>query len=254
MLLFLHGFMGSKEEWHAVTSELTDAFRCLAVDLPGHGRSVELRDPVAYSIEGASDRILELLDDRSVARCTVVGYSMGGRTALYLACYDPGRFERVVLESASPGWPTEAERRERREQDEALARKLGEGDLASFLNFWYDQPLFDSVTRDEERRKALLARRMQNDPRELALSLRGAGSGVQRSLWDELPLLKMPMDLIVGEHDAKYRQIAREMVRLSNRGRVVIVPQAGHNVHLENRGGYLKALRDCLAESSTPEQ
>src|SRR5215210_9302239 len=86
-VLFLHGFMGSSADWRGVMSVIGDRAFCIAVDLPGHGASLELAAD-SYTVEGAAQAVIRILDEHEVIRVTVAGYSMGGRLALYLAlCY-----------------------------------------------------------------------------------------------------------------------------------------------------------------------
>ena len=87
-VLFLHGFMGSGADWTDAISALDKRFCCVTPDLPGHGGSVGLR-PEDYTIEGATRTLLDLLDELEIERPALVGYSMGGRLALYLALRHP---------------------------------------------------------------------------------------------------------------------------------------------------------------------
>ncbi len=79
-VLFLHGFMGSRSDWDEITARLAPDFRCLAVDLPGHGAAVGLPDE-AYTFEGTAAALVATLGALGIGRCRVVGYSMGGRLA-----------------------------------------------------------------------------------------------------------------------------------------------------------------------------
>ena len=148
-ILFLHGFMGSAADWWGVRAALNGSHRCLAVDLPGHGASLDLPHPQVYTAGGAALGLLDLLDELNLERPVVVGYSMGGRLALYLALRHPERCAGLFLESASPGIENPAERRARREADEERARRLESGDFETFLADWYRQPLFASLARHE---------------------------------------------------------------------------------------------------------
>jgi 2-succinyl-6-hydroxy-2,4-cyclohexadiene-1-carboxylate synthase len=238
--------MGSSEDWREVTSALGGRFRCLAVDLPGHGGAVGL-PPEAYTIEGAARTVLDLLDaELGVERPAVVGYSMGGRLALYLALRHPERCAGLFVESASPGLEDAAQRRARREDDEQRASVLETGDLDGFLASWYRQPLFASLARREGMVEALIDTRRRNDPRELARSLRGMGTGSQPSLWGELAGLRIPTLAVAGGLDERYVGIANRMASSSPRVRVGVVPGAGHNVRLEAPEAYLASLQGFL--------
>lgn len=245
MALFLHGFMGSSQDWREVTSVLSGRSRCLTVDLPGHGDSVGL-PPGAYTIRGAARTLLGLLDELDVERPAVVGYSMGARLALYLALRHPERCAGLFVESASPGLEEAAQRRARREADEERASILEMGDLEGFLVSWYRQPLFASLARREGMVEALIDIRRRNDPSELARSLRGMGTGSQPSLWGELAGLRIPTLAVSGGMDERYAGIASRMANSSPRVRAAVVPGAGHNVRLEAPEAYLALLQGFL--------
>lgn len=249
-ILFLHGFLGSGSDWQEIISVLPKDLHCVAPDLPGHGQTTKSSDPEAYSMSGTANAIEAMLDALKIGRCALVGYSMGGRLALYLALTRPQRWTRLVIESASPGIEDPLERDERRELDEKQAGKLQNEGVKAFLQSWYEQPLFKSLKRDKARFRELLERREMNDPVELVKSLRAMSAGVQPPLWDKLPQLGIPLLLIAGDQDAKYQQIAQRMASQCKDASLALVANAGHNVHVENPIEYAKLLRQFLADQS----
>jgi 2-succinyl-6-hydroxy-2,4-cyclohexadiene-1-carboxylate synthase len=246
-ILFLHGFMGSAADWRGVMAALEGEYRCLAVDLPGHGASLGL-PPDVYTIDGTARALLDLLDELGVERPVVVGYSMGGRLALYLALRHPERFSGLFLESASPGIEDSTEREARRRADEEKAAWLESGDLAGFLEDWYRQPLFAPLARHEGLLRETMEARLRNDPGELARSLRGMGAGEQAPLWGELDALQVSTLAVAGELDERYAGISARMASLGTRIRAAVVPNAGHNVRLEAPGEYLAPLKRFLGD------
>jgi len=244
-ILFLHGFMGSGRDWEVVASSMS-RFRCVLVDLPGHGGSLGLGEE-HYTMHGAALAVLDVLDGLSISTCDLVGYSMGGRLALFLALMAPKRWRRVVLESASPGLRTAEARAARRDVDAERAEAIV-ADYPAFLQRWYQQPLFASVTHYPGLCKQMIARRLANDPTELGRSLDGMGTGQQPSVWGNLPDLAVPTHAIAGALDPKYVALAHEMAACSPNLHATIVPQAGHNVHAERPGAYLTALSKLLNE------
>lgn len=241
-VLLLHGFMGSSAEWSEISSALSGEYRCLVPDLPGHGGSTSLPYPDAYTMQGAARSLTALLDAEGIDRCAVAGYSMGGRLALYLALRHPRRVERLLLESASPGLATEEERAARRTADEKLARWLETGNFREFVEDWYRQPLFATLARDEPLLRRTIEARLQNDPHELARTLRAMGTGSQPSLWEELSDLHVLTLAVAGEEDAKFVQIAREMELRSANVRSAVISGAGHGVHAEEPEAYAGIL------------
>lgn len=245
--LFLHGFLGSGAEWEEIISRLSGRFQCLAVDLPGHGRSASLDRRRSWNMENTAKAVIALLQNLGIRKCFLAGYSMGGRLALYLTLTYPQYFAKTILESASPGLKTEPERRERIARDEQLAQRLEEEDFREFLHDWYRQPLFQTLAQ-HPRFEEIFQNRLQNDPRGLAKSLREMGTGAQPSLWERLPGNKIPLLLVVGEKDAKFGALAGEMAEHCPAVSVQVIPGCGHNVHMENAGVFAEALIKFVSE------
>ena len=239
--LFLHGFMGSSADWREIMAALGDQTFRIAMDLPGHGASLRL-PPDTYTIEGASRAVIRTMDGLEGIRPVVAGYSMGGRLALYLALRYPERCAGLFLESASPGLENAGERAARRLADESKAKCLESGDLRAFLRDWYRQPLFASLARDEDLLYRTIEARRRNNPGELALSLRGMGTGSQPSMWVELEGLAVPALAVAGGMDKKYAGISSRMASISPRIKSAIVPGAGHTVHAETPAAYTSLL------------
>jgi 2-succinyl-6-hydroxy-2,4-cyclohexadiene-1-carboxylate synthase len=240
-VLFLHGFMGSSADWRDVIAALGDRTFCIAADLPGHGASLGLRQE-AYTIDGSAWAVIQVLDELEVEHPVVAGYSMGGRFAMYLAMRYPERCSGLFLESASPGLESADERAARRAADESKAKRLESDDFRTFLRDWYSQPLFASLAQDENLLRRTIEARQRNDPGELAISLRGMGTGSQPSLWGELESLAVPALAIAGELDDKYARISSRMAGINPRIESAVVPGAGHNVHAETPAAYTSLL------------
>lgn len=233
-LLLLHGFTGSSQNWQELIPTLSSRFQIIAVDLLGHGRTDSPPDPARYQMAEAASDLITILDELGVTQAHLLGYSMGGRLGLYTAVHHPNRINRLILESASPGLAAAVERRERRQRDNALADKIERAGIESFVNFWEQLPLWSSQKQlDTAVRQKLHEQRLQNHPTGLANSLRGMGTGIQPSLWQQLGNLKMPVHLIAGELDDKFVAINRRMAAQIPAARLDIVPGAGHTVHLE---------------------
>jgi 2-succinyl-6-hydroxy-2,4-cyclohexadiene-1-carboxylate synthase len=244
-LVLLHGFTGSAANWAVVRPYFELHFKTTAVDLLGHGQTDSPDDPQRYSIEQAADDLNTLLTALQPNQpAHLLGYSMGGRLALYTALTYPTLIRTLVLESASPGLKSEAERTARRAHDQQLAAKIEAEGLQAFVDDWTNQPLF--ATQPDTVRNRLRAQRLQNNPAGLASSLRGMGTGVQPSLWERLGELTCPTVLITGEHDAKYAAIAQEMQPMIPDCKTVVVPGAGHSVHAEQPDIYVQTVLEYL--------
>ena len=241
-ILFLHGFLGNKDDWRDIARSFHDRYRTLAVDLPGHGETV-VADDALYRMENCASGIVQWLDDMRVTDCSVVGYSMGGRLAMYLAVVFPDRFRAFVLESTSPGLRTAEERQARVAHDNRLADEIEQTDFGEFLDNWYRQPLFASLASDPSALNRMIEHRLANDPAGLARSLKYMGTGTQPSLWERLGEITAPMLLLTGEHDAKFTGIAQQMTRLCSGVETRIISRCGHNIHVKRPQAFVRETR-----------
>jgi 2-succinyl-6-hydroxy-2,4-cyclohexadiene-1-carboxylate synthase len=227
-IVLLHGFTQTGRSWDPVVAAVGERYRALAPDLRGHGSSAAARPIDFPSIEAD---VLQL----APPRFALAGYSMGGRIALDLALRDGGamqeRIARLTLIGASPGLRSAGERAARRAADAGLAEQIEAEGVEPFARRWAAQPLF--AGQPPEVAEAAHAERMRNTPAGLAASLRGAGTGTMEPLWDELPRLRIPVALIVGERDEKFRALAEQMAQLIPDATLHVVAGAGHAVQLE---------------------
>lgn len=245
VILMLHGFLGSSKDWSEVTETLKEKFFCILPDLPGHGRTMPLSES-DYTMQSVAQSLLTILNQEEIKQCFLVGYSMGGRLALYLALKHSEYFSKLILESASPGLKTEKERDVRVESDGRVISRLKTQTINEFLTNWYIQPLFSSIRQDSREFEKLLKSRSENNSEALSKSLKFMGTGVQPPLWDILPDLKSPTLLIVGANDNKFKSVASEMEERSAAISLATIESAGHNVHFERPQEYVMELQKFL--------
>jgi 2-succinyl-6-hydroxy-2,4-cyclohexadiene-1-carboxylate synthase len=237
-VVLLHGFTQTRQSWRRTVAALGGRYRALTPDLPGHGQAAARR-PASFAACAAYVRAL------AGGPCTLVGYSMGGRIALYTALAIPGLVERLVLIGASAGIADAAEREERRRADAALADRIEAIGVEAFAQEWGSQPLF--AGQAERVSAAAHADRLRNTPAGLAAALRGLGTGVMEPLWGRLGELAMPVTLVVGERDAKFRGIAEQMAPAIAAGRIELVAGTGHAAQLERPEAVAAAVAAAIS-------
>lgn len=245
-LLFLHGFLGSKEEWSDIADYLRASCQILAVDLPGHGKSL-FEDPLSYQMETCAAIIINLLRSLKLENVYLVGYSMGGRLALHLAIHHHEFFKQILLISTSPGIKEEQEKVTRIKNDSILARSLEQEDFNLFLERWYDAGLFSSLKIQPELLNQIMCNRKDNSPKHLARSLDHMGVGRQKPLWQQLSEIKIPLDVVVGTLDTKFVSIGKEMQSCNpSTINLHLIENAGHVVHLENKPAFYTLVKEWL--------
>jgi len=233
-LLLIHGFTGSIAQWEPLAASLSRTYQLIMVDMLGHGSSDAPLQVERYSTFEVVEDLAELLQMLGHKQVHVLGYSMGGRIALSFAMQKRELVRSLIMESSSPGLASEEERLARTKSDQALAKRIEQQGIEWFADYWGKLPLFSSMLQlPEARQKQLHELRLRNRPFGLAQSLRGIGTGVQPSWWQQLDELMIPVLLIAGELDTKYCHIAKQMQGRLPQAQLEIVPGAGHNVHVE---------------------
>jgi len=227
-LLALHGFTGSPQSWDFLSAPSSE--RRFVPALIGHLGSDAGAEVVAF--EDEVDRLAKLSSAADALH--VVGYSLGARLALALAVRHPARVSRLTLISGHPGLGSDSERVARRTADDRWCELLLNRGTAAFVDAWQALPLWatqvhlDSATRSRKRTE-----RLSHDAAGLARSLRVTGLAQMPNYRAQLAEIRVPVTLIAGGLDAKFRDLAEQMARAMTHAQLSIVEGAGHDLLLE---------------------
>lgn len=248
-LVLLHGFTGSSKTWDECVKRWREHFTVITIDLPGHGQTVT-KSPC--TMETFCADLQRFLGELHIQKAHLLGYSMGGRTALSFAMNYPEQVLTLTLESASPGLKTKEERKTRVERDTLLAEQIMRNGVASFTDYWENIPLFQTQKQLPNTIKSKIRmERLSQTEKGLAESLLYMGTGKQPSGWRRLHELKMPVSLIVGEEDKKFVQINEQIEKKLQNGQLYIVDYAGHTVHVEQVTKFVKIVLEFLTKNHT---
>lgn len=95
-IFLIHGWASHRGVWDSTIRALEGKYYCIAPDLLGHGASDKPAN-ADYSLEAQANRIFKLADQLGYSRFSIIGHSMGGQLALYIACnLAPQRVEKIV--------------------------------------------------------------------------------------------------------------------------------------------------------------
>lgn len=216
VICFLHGFLGSKEDWDPIIQEL-EGFHCHAINYAG------------LSLE----ELKCTLETLSPKPELFVGYSMGGRILLKL------QLLASIIISAHPGLATQQEREERWKMDCKWIEML-ESNPNEFFEAWYAQDLFSTLKENKSVFEAMLKRRKNQDPKLLVRTLK------TYSLAHDLPTSFLPgLLFLYGEKDLKFQNLYLKLPRTVE---VKKIENAGHALHLENPRACCALIKGIIYE------
>jgi 2-succinyl-6-hydroxy-2,4-cyclohexadiene-1-carboxylate synthase len=216
----VHGFSQHGDSWDELRSLVPGERRWLTPDVS------------AATLAEAEAELLDLWAREGVEQTDLVGYSQGGRIALFVAANHPKRVRTLTAISAHAGF--EDGRAARLEADLALADRIEREGIDWFAEYWAALPLFAGLAR---RGPVFLERldagRRRNDPARLAAQLRGMGAGATVPFWRRLSRIHARALVVAGAEDERYVEFAVRLAEALPRARIAVIEDAGHAVHLE---------------------
>lgn len=247
-MLFLHGGGLTAHTWDLVCLALRSDYRCLALDLRGHGDS-EWSPEMDYGIEAHRDDVEALIDQLGLDGLVLVGMSLGGLAAIAYGGRHAARLAALIIVDVGPEARLEGARR-----------------IAEFIAAPAE---FDSVEAVIERAMAFNPRR---DPRLLRSSLRHnlrqlpngkltwkhdrrhrarfdpeEWARRRHALWDDVPSITCPtLVMRGGRSDVFLDEDAAKLAAALPRGAWVRVEDAGHTVQGDNPRALVAELRRFL--------
>lgn len=240
-LVFLHGLMGSANNFRRIARAFEDQYRILLYDQRGHGRS--FKPDSGYAPEDFADDLKIICDHLGWKKVTLVGHSMGGRNAMNFASRFPQFVEKLTIEDigpdASPGGISRIERLVQSVPTPFLDKTAAR----EFFRGWSDQKLGQYLfTNIVETSEGTYDWRFKKD--SILASVR---EGRARDRFDEFASLKCPTLLVRGEQsDELSHEVYQRCLEINPRVQGVEIPEAGHWVHFDQPEAFIKVLTDFL--------
>lgn len=254
VVLLLHGLGDEADTWRHLIEPLAANCRVIAPDLPGFARSD--KPQIDYTIRFLCEIVLELLDTLAIPAATWIGHSLGAILSQTIALEHPERVDSLVLIDGTllaraqklslqtllflvPG------------VGEWLYNRLRKNPQAAYNTlypYYYDLDGLPQADRDFLFQR--VNQRVWSDDQRRAYfsTLRNMASyatKAQKGLDDRLAQMKIPTLVVWGENDRLFPvENARGLAEIQPTARLVILPQAGHNLQQERPQEFIQALRD----------
>ncbi len=226
-ILLTHGFGATARMWDEQIEELTDRYRLILWDLPGHGQS-EAPAPDT-TIDSLIEAMRAILDAEATGPAVLVGLGIGGALSLRFCHVHPDRVRALVLIGTMPGLRSEAAREIWNRQAEDVAAALERGGLDALEGGAEVDPRNHSSAPALAHAARLLL--MQHDTGAI----------------DWLPAIAVPMLILVGSEDRPNLTAAAFMARAIPNARHVVIPRANHAANIHKPNAVNAAIRDFLA-------
>lgn len=245
-IVLLHGSGSSKAVFvNQLSGPLAEAYRVVAIDLPGHGASDDSRDPEAdYTVTGLADLVADVSETLGLGPALVVGWSAGGHVAFEMMHRQPHLVAGVVVTGAPPlsRNPLALLRGFHTRWDMLLAGKpnFSTHDAERFARLCFGPDLEDyhlaAIVRADGRMRSHFG----------ASLLRGDGAD-QRHIVETSPI---PLALVNGEHEPMVRLSYLDAIDYANlwEGRPHVIAGAAHAPFLTHPNAYNALLHRFAAE------
>ena len=232
--------------WDPVVPSLAGTYRVIRADLLGPGRS----GPAGYDVPAQARRAGAALDRLGAGRVTVIGHSSGGMVATALAEQRPGQVAAMVLINTGPSPDAKI-------PDPPLARLLN-APLAGRL-LWrlkteatIRNAARTAFTRPVDVPDAFIAHMQGMTYRSFTATMRGYWDYLsQRSIPDRVAALGLPVLVIFGGDDRRWRSSSAADYRAVPGARVELLPGVGHTPMVEDPQTTAKLLLDFASASTS---
>lgn len=234
-LLFVHGLGSYSPAWIKQLEVLKQQFRCIAIDLPGYGKSSKA--DYTYDMKFFAEVVKEFIEKAELKNVTLVGHSMGGQIGVTIALYYPELLQNLILVSPA-GFETFHEGQKQWFRDVFSARlvKLTPAEaIQSNLGYnFYNLPK-DAEFMVTDRLAMRTAKDFDWYCYAIEMSVKGM---VNQPVFDYLQNLNLPVLVFFGENDnlipnrylnpGKTEKIAKAGSAEIKNAELIMLPKCGH--------------------------
>ena len=249
-VVFVHEFAGDCRSWEPQVRVLSRRYRCITYNARGFPPSDVPGEQARYSQHRARDDVRAVLDALDIDRAHVVGLSMGGFAALHFGLAYPDRALSLLV--AGVGYGAEREEREKFQHEaDIIAGKLRDEGMAAFAAAYAVGPTRVQFQNKDPRAFTEFAGMLAEH------SAQGSAftqQGVQKqrpSVYDleaELAALRVPTLIVTGDEDWPCLVPNLFMKRVIPSAALMVVPNTGHTVNLEESEAFNRAVADFIAQ------
>lgn len=236
-VLFLHGFLESSTMWNELLPSFQSHFKCILIDLPGHGLSTDGLNPIR-SIHEIAKAVNATLQHLSIDRYHVVGHSLGGYVSLALIETYREFNDKLILLNSHP-WPDSESKKEERSRVIKVVEKNKELFIRTAI-----PNLFVAAEKHSSFVNELIkeAERMDSAATiDALIAMRDRPCREQ-----VLKQLEQRAFILQGKYDHLIPYKKMHQFALNNNNRFKLLNSAGHMSHVEARENVIEEITNYL--------
>ncbi len=247
-IVFVHEFADDIKGWAAQVKYFARRYRTIVFNARGYPPSDVPEDPERYSQTQAAEDIKAVLDHLKLPKAHVVGLSMGGYATLHFGLMYPERALSLTVGGAGYG-SVSADRATFHKDTDHVVAQFEQGGMAKVAEFYTRGPTrVQFLAKDPVGWREFYDRFAAGSARGHANTMRG----VQRrrpsifELETRLQGLEVPMLIMTGDEDEPCLEPALFMKRKIRSAGLVVIPNSGHAINLEEPDLFNRAVFDFL--------
>jgi pimeloyl-ACP methyl ester carboxylesterase len=245
-IVFVHEFAGDSRSWEAQFRHFARRYRCIAYNARGFPPSDVPEGVERYSQARARDDIRAVLDGLKIDKAHIVGLSMGGFAALHFGFTYPDRARSLTIGGCGYGAAPDQRRQFIEEAQRAAARfeEIGMAKAAEAYALGPTRVQFQN--KDPRGWREFADQLAEHSARGSALTMRGVQS-LRPSVFDlteEMQKITAPTLIITGDEDWACLEPGLLMKRMISSAGLVVMPNCGHTINLEDPDAYNRHLDD----------
>lgn len=234
-IVFIHSFLWDKTMWEPQIKELSKKYKCVNIDLHGHGKSDFLEKSNEYSLDQLTDDILDSLVDLNLKEYFYIGLSVGGMLAPYLYEKQKNKIKKMVIMDSYSGIENETLKLKYFNMLDIILKekKVPEYIIKEVVPMFFSYKTLDKQLDIVDNFKKSL-REIKEENIETIVTLGKAIFGRKNKLKD-LKNIDIPVLFMGGEDDIP-RPICEsiEMNKIVKNSIYKKIPNSGHISNLEN--------------------
>jgi len=244
-LVLLHEFAGDFRSWRYQTDFFANEYQVVLYNARGYPPSEVPVDPLPYNQEQAAEDLSGLLQHLGIAEAHLGAHSMGGGVALQFGFMHPERTRSLILAGTGTGSTDPAPFRRRCQE---LAQRLETEGIESLRDYPRGPQRVQLLRKSPAVWNEFADQFMRLSPLGLAMTLRTIqGSRPSVFAWEEkLRALETPTLILVGDEDDPCLEPSLFLKRCIRRSGLVVFPQTGHTLPLEEPKRFNQAVLEFL--------